>query len=463
MEGQGHGVVDWVRQGLRAAALLPLRALPAGPGAWTMLLLVAAAAVIITGASRLEIAGPATFSLHDWFIAWATDAFLIFGIWLILGWARRTTTHESPVAAWYLLVTVAAVPISLVSMASVALEARGFMPQWWMDGHWLAFSLVGVLILWFVVAVWRVSQAVTRSAWVAISLALFANVLLLASSWYLETEEWQAAEPYEDAESYGDEEEYDSFELTQELFESQQALLSETLQAITPSAEGDRQLYGLVYAPYDEDVFLRESAMVQRVLEERFGARSRVVRLVNNSATASELPWATPLNLERSLQALAKTMNGERDVLMLYLTSHGGDDFTLSSWNWPLAVEELTAARLRSMLDEAGIRHRVIAVSACYSGGWIEPLQDEHTLVMTAADTDHTSYGCGSRSELTFFGRAVFDEQLRKTLSFEDAFNAAVPVIRQREVEAEKDDGFSNPQLFVGENIRGVLDELAAR
>jgi len=64
---------------------------------------------------------------------------------------------------------------------------------------------------------------------------------------------------------------------------------------------------------------------------------------------------------------------------------------------------------------------------------------------------------------LTFSGCAVFDEQLHKTLSFEDAFNAAVPVIRQREVEAKKDDGFSNPQLFVGENIRGVLDELAAR
>ena len=113
------------------------------------------------------------------------------------------------------------------------------------------------------------------------------------------------------------------------------------------------------------------------------------------------------------------------------------------------------------MLNELAIRHRVIAVSACYSGGWIEPLQSEDTLIMTAADKDHTSYGCGSMSELTFFGRAVFDEQLRKTLSFEAAFNAAVPVIKQREIEVKKDDGFSNPQIFVGRNIRGVLGELA--
>jgi hypothetical protein len=82
---------------------------------------------------------------------------------------------------------------------------------------------------------------------------------------------------------------------------------------------------------------------------------------------------------------------------------------------------------------------------------------------MTAADEDHTSYGCGSKSELTFFGRALFDEQLRKTLSFEEAFKAAVPVIKQRESDEKKDDGFSNPQISVGENIRVILGELADR
>lgn len=82
---------------------------------------------------------------------------------------------------------------------------------------------------------------------------------------------------------------------------------------------------------------------------------------------------------------------------------------------------------------------------------------------MTAADATHTSYGCGSRSPLTFFGRAVFDEQLRNTHSFEQAFAAAVPVIRQREQEARKADGFSNPQISVGPAIRPVLAEIATR
>ncbi len=82
---------------------------------------------------------------------------------------------------------------------------------------------------------------------------------------------------------------------------------------------------------------------------------------------------------------------------------------------------------------------------------------------MTAADATHTSYGCGRLSELTFFGRAMFNEELRKTRSFEAAFAAAVPLIRQREIDAGKDDGFSNPQISMGEKIRPVLDQLARR
>jgi len=38
-----------------------------------------------------------------------------------------------------------------------------------------------------------------------------------------------------------------------------------------------------------------------------------------------------------------------------------------------------------------------------------------------------------------------------------------VPVIRRREEEAGKPDGFSNPQISVGAKIKPVLDALAKR
>jgi Peptidase C13 family len=156
-------------------------------------------------------------------------------------------------------------------------------------------------------------------------------------------------------------------------------------------------------------------------------------------------------------------MDLEKDLLVVYLTSHGGSDFKLAASHWPLEVEALTPQALKQMLDKAGVRNRVIAVSACFAGGWADVLANDHSLIMTAADATHTSYGCGSRSELTFFGRALFDEQLRKTHSFEQAFNRAVPIIKQREIDADKKDGFSNPQIRIGSQIRPFLKALEQR
>jgi hypothetical protein len=253
--------------------------------------------------------------------------------------------------------------------------------------------------------------------------------------------------------------------LDQQTVERQQILLADLLRSLPAHRGGPAQVWGIVFAPYaGEDVFLRESAMVADVLAQRFDARGRVVQLVNHDSTVATHPWATPLNLQRTIEAVAGRMDLDQDVLVLYLTSHGGGDFTLSARHSAFEVEPMTAPLLREMLDAAGIKYRVIAVSACFSGGWVEPLASDTTLVMTAADSEHTSYGCGSKSELTFFGRAVFDEQLRTgTRSFEEAFARAVPVIRERERQAHKSDGFSNPQLRVGAAIRPVLAALQVR
>jgi hypothetical protein len=158
---------------------------------------------------------------------------------------------------------------------------------------------------------------------------------------------------------------------------------------------------------------------------------------------------------------MAVVMDRDRDVLFLHLTSHGGRDGKLANDTWPLKTEAVTPEMLKGWLDEAGVRWRVISVSACYSGSWIAPLAGDGTLVMTAADADHTSYGCGKRSELTFFGRAMYEEALRKTWSFTEAHAFARKVIEAREQEAGKSDGYSNPQISAGTGIRAVLEKLA--
>jgi len=449
--------LQWLRQGLRASALQPLRALPSGPSPWQMVLIVGSCLVIAIAMSRLEVDGPAQFSVRTWLFEWASTGLLLAGAWILLSLRSQSALHPSPVAAWFLLSSVAVVPINLLGWMLSAAAVRDWMP-WWAEGVWYAWAIYVGFFVWSAAATWRIARAVNPSARVAAGLVLWTVFVMGLSASLLNTQSWEPT--YADDEDIG---EAETLSLSQEAFETQQALLQETLSVIKPHAGSGRQIYGVIYAPYSQDVFLRESVMVKELLEQRFDAQGRVVRLVNHPTTTDSIPWATHLNLERSIEALAKVMDKERDVVVLYLTSHGGADFTLSSQHWPLEVKDLTAEELRDTLDRSGIQNRVIAVSACYSGGWIEPLQGDNTLVMTAADKEHTSYGCGSKSELTFFGRAVFDEQLRKTRSFEEAFRAAVPVIAEREKEGGKSDGFSNPQISVGKNIQAVLREWEAQ
>jgi len=72
----------------------------------------------------------------------------------------------------------------------------------------------------------------------------------------------------------------------------------------------------------------------------------------------------------------------------------------------------LSAQRLGELLRDSGIRWKVVLISACYSGGFIDPLADERTLVITASRADRTSFGCADTNELTDFGRAYFKEAL---------------------------------------------------
>lgn len=409
--------------------------------------------------ARLEVPGDASFQLLGWLYPLCTTGFMLFLVWANLTSQRTPQAHPSPVPAWFGLWSIAGLPMGAVGVLFTALAARDQLPDWLAGGTGLTWLVYSLMWVWLMLVAWRVTAAVTAARGAQTMVIIGILLIEAFASSQLDSRPWQADYADQDQEQAAASSE-ELLTLSQDVFEDQQALLAEKLVAITPRQGEHINVFGLVYAPYAQTVFVRESAMVAGVLQDRFGAQGHVVQLVNHPSVTDSIPWATNQNLRASLQALARQMDRDNDVLVVYLSSHGGSDFKLATQHPPLEVAELTPQMLRSMLDEVGVRNRVIAVSACFSGGWIEPLSGDNTLVMTAADATHTSYGCGSRSELTFFGRALFDEQLRQTYSFEDAFAAAGPIIQQREIEGKKDDGFSNPQIAVGSGIRAVLAKL---
>src|SRR5204863_39798 len=104
------------------------------------------------------------------------------------------------------------------------------------------------------------------------------------------------------------------------------------------------------------------------------------------------------------------------DVLVLFLTSHGSPD-GLEVENGSLPLSQLAPADLREALDDAEIRWRVVVVSACYAGVFLDELKSDTTAIITAADATHTSFGCEDNRELTWFGEAFLKDSLARSLS----------------------------------------------
>ncbi len=453
----------WLTEGARSAVGLRPRwaALQATPA--SVAVLVALSCLIDLALGRVYIDGPAQFYWRAVEFGWLGTLLTLWLCWLLLPGAPLhddAPPERAPSAAalFALLVAQAVVLMLLQGLVSVpllhlglydeaALGAAGLWLGWWLPLAWQAVA--GLLLIWRSgAAAAPARRAIAAVAFVA-PFALWFNDAPVRF-WYPESPPQAAGE--------------DDFVLTQELLERQPALLADRLGALARQRPGHVDLYGITFAPYaDEKVFRQEGELVAGVLQQRFDAGGRVVQLANHRAAASERPWATPLNLQRAIAAAAARMDRDQDILFLHLTSHGARDGQLAASFFPLQVAPVTPTLLKGWLDAAGVRHRVISVSACYSGSWIAPLAGADTLVMTAADAEHTSYGCGRGAELTYFGRAMFDEQLRRTHSFEDAHREARGVIEQREREAGKSDGYSNPQLSAGAGIRAQLAQLEAQ
>jgi hypothetical protein len=248
----------------------------------------------------------------------------------------------------------------------------------------------------------------------------------------------------------------------EELFHAQDGLLDAHLAELRPQRAGIADLYFVGVAPDGaDDVFGKELYTVARLMRDRFDAGGRTLLLSNEPATLGELPIASATNLRIALKRIGEVMNRDEDVLFLYLTTHGSADGELAVELPPLELAQIRPATLARMLHQSGIKWKVLVISACYSGGFIAPLEDDNTLIITATDAHHQSFGCGNGHNLTWFGKAYFDDALRRTRSFADAFGLA----RTEVAERERRRGFtaSNPQMYVGTAMREKLRGMAAR
>jgi hypothetical protein len=215
---------------------------------------------------------------------------------------------------------------------------------------------------------------------------------------------------------------------------TQPAQLKRVLDELQPSSGSGINLYLLAVAgDGSQEVFRREVEFVRKQFEARFATQGHSVVLVNSRTTVGSSPLATVTSIREAVSAIAAKMNKDRDILFLYVTSHGSREGTISLGLDGMRLPDLSKSELAAAMKESGIRWKVVVLSACYAGSFMEPLKDPGTLFIAAARADRTSFGCADENDFTYFGRAFFKESLPSADSFEDAFTKATQLIREWE------------------------------
>ena len=430
---------------LRKPALDGLRL---GPGLfWALLLCAVPLAVAL---SSFSVEAPRHFD------RWGLEsqaAYFLYNIFLAFVLARMASKSALlwPIA---ILITSASLLQDLVNQLIVdhALRpAYAHHPRW----YWAYF---GFTLIWLAAMIFRVLVALQalRSRGRALLAAALVTALTVGMAILLpQAPLWHKDYLAESAREKGPP------LVAEEVFSRQDELLDRALLNIAPTRPGRPSLYFVAYAPDSEqDVFRKEALYSTRLFAERFGAAQRSLTLVNSRSTVNDLPLASTVNLDRGLRAIGRKMNPQQDILFLYLTSHGSRDAELATELDDLSFSTFNAPRLAQILRDSGIRWKVIVVSACYSGSFLNSLKDDHTLVMTAARADRTSFGCSDDAEFTYFGRAYLEQALNQTTSFTEAFAKARTLVDQWETRDQE--VHSEPQIAKGALIEAKLEQWRA-
>ncbi|MBS0568637.1 MAG: caspase family protein [Proteobacteria bacterium] len=232
--------------------------------------------------------------------------------------------------------------------------------------------------------------------------------------------------------------------------------VQDAIDKLAPRTPGKSNLYLISFAgDGEENVFRNEVEYVEKLFTERFDAKGHVLTLINNPGTLNRRPIASVSNLELAVDALGKKLDPDEDVLMVFITTHGSREHELYVSLDPLPLDQIVPEDLADVFSESPIKHRVFVISACYSGGFIDALKGDSTMVITAARGDRASFGCGTSSDITDFGRAFFVDALNRTTSFTDAFADARKEIDTWETRDEQT--HSLPQISTTPAIEAAL------
>lgn len=237
---------------------------------------------------------------------------------------------------------------------------------------------------------------------------------------------------------------------------NQNELLKNAWNKIQVDDKSKTELYFMgIAGDGSQGVFRREIQYIENQFSHQFLTLDKSISLINSRDTVQDIPLASKTSIKETLSHLVDKMDVENDILFLYMTSHGSKNNGFSLKQPKLGLPDLTASELSDMLKDTPIKWKVIIISACYSGQFIEPLKDENTLIITAASEQRESFGCSDLGSFTYFGEAYFNQALNQTNDFVKAFEIAKVLVEKRESQEGRQQ--SIPQIYSPDGIKRQL------
>lgn len=174
-----------------------------------------------------------------------------------------------------------------------------------------------------------------------------------------------------------------------------------------------------------------------------------VVFKLSNPALGQESNWpfATAENMALILRKMG-ILARPQDKVVVLISTHGNVNalaINFSNRNYP----HINARVLNESLAPLRGKSVLLLLSACHSGSFIELLSGPTRVILTAAASDRSSFGCQFQSKNTFFVDALLNQSSLLDKSLNELMVDAKADIDGRE-RAQKLAPPSLPQIFVG-------------
>jgi hypothetical protein len=357
--------------------------------------------------------------------------FIGAGVLLAAATAVALALRRPALALAIPVLALAAYPVlQLVRIALAAVPAAGSI-GWAASIGLLVWSAVAIARAAFV-AVGR-DGAPPRSRWIA---GAFVAAVIVSGVFVGPVAQWWS-------EAGGESDAGGPNPASEPVMLAQAQLLDDALADLDDERPGVADLYFIGFgADAGGGALAGELAAAEQALADAYGADGRTVSLVNDATTLLSTPIATVTHLREALTEVGAAIDPAEDVVMVYVAGRG-DGEGVAARLPPLELLPLTPAVLDALLDDAGIRWRVIVVDACDAGDWIAAMADDNTAILAA--------GPCARGGTPRFGPSLFGEALPAAATLADALV---------QVHGSGRPGVAAPRLSVGSAIREQLQAL---